>query len=76
MCIHIGNFMHCALYVFYEANKDDYYYICLRVFNLLKRNTPFFTAEILGIPQHNYVQQNNNVTASYKLDRYTVSTFH
>ena len=25
LCIHIGNFMHCALYVFYEANKDDYY---------------------------------------------------
>ena len=25
MCIHIDIFMHCALYVFYEANKDDYY---------------------------------------------------
>ena len=24
MCIHIDIFMHCALYVFYEANKDDY----------------------------------------------------
>ena len=21
--------MHCALYVFYEANKDDYYYYLL-----------------------------------------------
>ena len=25
LCIHIDIFMHCALYVFYEANKDDYY---------------------------------------------------
>ena len=25
MSIHIDIFMHCALYVFYEANKDDYY---------------------------------------------------
>ena len=27
LCIHIDIFMHCALYVFYEANKDDYYII-------------------------------------------------
>ena len=46
--------------------------IRLRVFNLLKRNTAFFTAKISGIPQHNYVEQNNNVTASYKLGRYAV----
>ena len=46
----------------------------LRVFNLIKRNTPFFTSKISEIPQHNYVEQ-NNVTASYKLDRYAVSTF-
>ena len=26
-CIHIDIFMHCALHVFYEANKDDYYKI-------------------------------------------------
>ena len=25
LCIHIDIFMHCALYVFYETNKDDYY---------------------------------------------------
>ena len=25
LCIHVDIFMHCALYVFYEANKDDYY---------------------------------------------------
>ena len=25
LCIHIDIFMHCALYVFYKANKDDYY---------------------------------------------------
>ena len=31
LCIHIGNFMHCALYVFYEANKDDYYCYCYHV---------------------------------------------
>ena len=26
LCIHIDIFMHCALYVFYEENKDDDYY--------------------------------------------------
>ena len=25
----IDIFMHCALYVFYEANKDDYYFIII-----------------------------------------------
>ena len=25
LCIHIDIFRHCALYVFYEMNKDDYY---------------------------------------------------
>ena len=25
--IHIDIFLHCALYGFYEANKDDYYSI-------------------------------------------------
>ena len=29
LCIHIDIFMHCALYVFYEANKDDCYVITL-----------------------------------------------
>ena len=25
LCINIDICMHCALYAFYEANKDDYY---------------------------------------------------
>ena len=25
--VHIDIFMHCALYVYYETNKDDYYYV-------------------------------------------------
>ena len=35
LCIHIDIFMHCALYVFYEANKDDYCYECVIVYSLL-----------------------------------------
>ena len=27
LCIHINIFMHCALDVFYEENKDNYYEI-------------------------------------------------
>ena len=28
--IHIDIFMHCALYVFYEANKEDYYNLIIQ----------------------------------------------
>ena len=52
MCIHIDIFMHCALYVFYEANKDDYY-------NYTYTNTPHTPIHIYT-NTHTYIIKLNN----------------
>ena len=49
MCIHIDIFMHCALYVFYEANKDDYDIMALYHRLSLRLSNDCFNLVVVGV---------------------------
>ena len=63
--------MHCALYFFYEANKDDYYSRNSNVGVLIEGRTDY---SILGNidPDIHFLSSNNRVISNY----YTKNEFH
>ena len=49
--------MHCALYVFYEANKDDYY--CAAMSSYEGKRTHVHVIAI-GLHKKHYILRNDN----------------